>query len=124
MRREGRRGGHPIVAAALLLALGPVTTAQLGGGTTTKGAAEQIERGVRRPLPPLGPAPAPRADSVWVPDRWMGTPDGVFRVPGHWEQRRADGGYDVPPLTACDAAGRCVNMPAGVKPPVEQRVEP
>ncbi len=120
-------GAHGLLVAALLLAAHPGMTAQLGGGGVSgSGAAKQIERGVRHPLPPLPPAPAPpRPGSVWVPDRYLGAPEGgALHVPGHWEQRRADGQYDVPPLTVCDSAGRCATLPAAVKPPVEQRVEP
>jgi hypothetical protein len=106
---------------------GGVEVAQLGGGTRATGgtstsrSAEQIQRSVTQPLPALPPAPAPRNDRVWVPDRYVPGPAGTIHVPGHWEQPISSTQSRVPPLVVCDSGGHCTFVPGGVRPPAEQR---
>jgi hypothetical protein len=91
--------------------------AQLGGGLRPNPALNQLDRSVRKPLPSLPPAPAPRSDQVWVPDRYFPTPvGGTTFVPGHWERQINGQEYYAPSLPACTSAGQCVTTPAGVRP--------
>jgi len=107
----GKSAASPVLALALLI------LAQLGGSLRPNSAIDQLERSVRKPLPSLPPAPAPRSDQIWVPDRYFPTPEGGnAHVPGHWEQRLSDREYYVPPLQVCTQAGQCVTTPAGVRP--------
>ena len=112
--------GKPAVVLALML------LAQLGGSPRPNSALDQLERSVRKPLPALPPAPGPRSDQVWVPDRTFPTPDGgSAHVPGHWEGRISSQEYYVPPLLVCTPTGQCVTTPAGVRPlPPDSRQAP
>ena len=112
-------------SVARSLVTGAWLVAQLGGGSTPSSRAiDQIERSVTRPLPPLPPAPAPRSDSVWVPDRYVPGSAGPVHVPGHWEQRVSPYEVQVPPLVACTPGGDCALVPGGVRPPAERRQSP
>lgn len=107
------------------LFVGAWLVAQLGGGgTPSSRAIDQIERSVTRPLPSLPPAPPPRSDSVWVPDRYVPGPSGPFHVPGHWEQSVGPNEVRVPPMVVCTPAGECALVPAGTRVPAEQRQTP
>lgn len=107
------------------LFVGAWLVAQLGGGgTPSSRAIDQIERSVTRPLPSLPPAPPPRSDSVWVPDRYLPGPSGLFHVPGHWEQTVAPNEVRVPPMVVCTPAGECTLVPAGTRLPAEIRQAP
>lgn len=75
-------------------------------------------------MPALPPAPPPRDDRVWVPDRYVDRPTGSVLVPGHWERRLNSREHYVPPLTVCGSAGACTEVPAGVRPPPDQRQGP
>lgn len=117
------RPGFLHVAGVLLT--GAWLVAQLGGGgTPSSRAIDQIQRSVTRPMPSLPPAAAPRSDSIWVPDRYVAGPAGPVHVPGHWEQRIAPNEVRVPPLVVCTPGGECTLVPAGVRPPIEQRQSP
>jgi hypothetical protein len=87
-----------ILAGAMAIQLGPTTTQQ---------AVDQMNRSSMRgvPTPPAAARPAPRPDSVWVPDRWLsvpGAPASVFE-PGHWVIYTPEGGRIAPPPPRPDA---------------------
>ena len=81
-----------LLAGAMSVPLGPTTTGR---------AVDQMNSSSMRGVP-VPPAPvAPRADMIWVPDRYVaipGHPDGVH-VPGHWVTVTPDGRVIVPPRT-------------------------
>ena len=100
---------------------------QTGGGTGLGHAVDGITRSSTAPVPTVTPLPAPRPDSVWVPDRYLSTPHtgGTVLVPGHWERRVSDHESYVPPLTTINPAdGRLQTFPAGVRPRAEERTAP
>jgi hypothetical protein len=92
LARLVRGVGGCLLAGAMSVPLGPTTTGR---------AVDQMNSSSMRGVP-VPPAPvAPRADMVWVPDRYVpipGHPSGVF-VPGHWRQVTPDGRVIAPPLT-------------------------
>lgn len=107
----GKSAASAVLAGLLLI------VAQLGGSLRPNPALNQLDRSVRQPLPTLPPAPAPRSDQLWVPDRYFPSTTGSnIHVPGHWENRQSDGQYYLPPLPACTSTGQCVTTPAGVRP--------
>jgi hypothetical protein len=95
------------------------------GATSTSQAVNPINSGAMRPLPSVTARPVVRDSMTWVPARQVpvpGEPTGVM-VPGHWERRLP--GTDevhVPPLTIFRSTGTPVTVPAGIRPPVEERV--
>jgi hypothetical protein len=96
------------------------------GPTTTSQAVNQINSGAMRPLPSVAPVPVARDTMTWVPPRLVpvpGAPTGVV-VPGHWERRLPDTNeVHVPPLVIRQpSTGTSMTFPAGIRPPVEQRV--
>ncbi|MGH7391064.1 MAG: hypothetical protein ACREM3_16640 [Candidatus Rokuibacteriota bacterium] len=96
-----------------------------GGGTLGPRPIDQLDRAVRQPLPSLPRAPAPRTDTIWVPDRYLDRPEGSLHVPGHWERRINPQEHYVPPLYVCNrSTGECAQIPAGVRPPPETRPGP
>jgi hypothetical protein len=79
------------------------------GPTTTQQAVDQMNASSMRgvPTPPPAARPAPRPDSVWVPDRWLsvpGAPASVFEQ-GHWAIYTPEGGRIAPPPPRPDATG-------------------
>lgn len=118
MRRWGRSGrgraGGLLLAGAILLPPGP-------GGRVL----DRLVQAVSGPLPRVDPSPIPRDDRLWVPDRYLPTPSGLLHVPGHWELRISEREVWVPPLIGCrPATGRCVGLPAGIRPAPEARPGP
>ena len=85
-----RRALGWLLAGALTVQLGPTTTGR---------AVDQITRDSMRgvPVPPV-PA-APRQDRIWVPDRYVYTPEHPrgLHVPGHWVTVTPEGQLIVPP---------------------------
>lgn len=100
-----------------------------GRGTNPNvGLSQRVQSMPLTPVAPSSPgvAVAIRPDMVWVPDRYVpvpGAPPGVL-VPGHWEQRISDCAVYVPPLTIVHPAGESSVIPAGVRPPADERVGP
>jgi len=110
--------GSALVVTALL--------AQLGSGTPLQRSFDQIQRSVTKPVPQAPPAPVSRPGDVYVPGRYVSDPvdgRGVL-VPGHWERPLPSGEYLTPPITICSSTGACTTIPAGVRPPLEQRQTP
>lgn len=67
-----------------------------------------------------------RPDTMWVPDRYVsvpGAPEGVL-VPGHWERRISEREVYAPPLVIVHPRGGSELIPAGVRPPAEERNSP
>jgi hypothetical protein len=101
----------------MLVPLGPTTTSQ---------AVSQINAASMRPLPSTAPRPVVRDNMIWVPTRSARLPGepGTVMVPGHWERRLPDGNQvHVPPLTVFPPSGAPVTVPAGIRPPVEERFD-
>ena len=117
------RGGC-LLGAATMMPLAGAAMPPLGP-TTTSQAVNQINSGSMRPLPSATPRPVVRDSMIWVPTRiapFPGEPTGVT-VPGHWE-RRLPGTNEVhvPPLTIDrPSTGTTETLPAGIRPPVEER---
>ncbi len=111
--------GARIVATLVLLWGGLVFQPSTSAGVR---AINQVNRAATRPLPAV---PAPKvapAERVWVPDRVVAGSDGLVHVPGHWERRINDQETHTPPLSACPVTnGRCILIPAGVRPEPEAR---
>jgi hypothetical protein len=95
-------------------------------GTTPAGRIlDRLEQAVKAPLPGAPARPVSRPEQVWVPDRYVVRPDGVvLHVPAHWERPISSTEVYAPPLVACPAAGPCVLVPAGPRPPIEVRPGP
>jgi hypothetical protein len=96
------------------------------GPTTTSQAVSQMNAMSMRPLPSLAPRPVVRDSMVWVPTR-MATHSGeAVMVPAHWERRLPDTGQvHVPPLTIVrPSTGATETVPAGVRPPADERAAP
>ena len=97
------------------------------GPTTTPQAVSQMNRMSMRPLPSVAPRPVVRDSMVWVPARVTSVfgETGVM-VPGHWERRLPDTNeVHVPPLTIFrPSTGVSETLPAGIRPPTEERFGP
>lgn len=116
MRRSCRRA-VTVLAGWLTVHAGALTP----GGPVL----DRLQEAVTRPLPSVAEREPPRADRVWVPDRYVPRPDGALvHVPGHWERPLPARQVHVPPLFACTAAGACTVVPAGVRPPADERTGP
>jgi hypothetical protein len=116
-RRLSRAAAGCLLAGGLAIQLGPTTTSQ---------AVDRINAMSMRPLPSVAPRPVVRDSMVWVPARVVpvpGEPTGVT-VHGHWERRLpATHEVHVPPLTIVrPSTGAIETVPAGIRPPVEQRL--
>ena len=124
--RGGRVVRAAIIAGALGLALPPTSLAQGGSPGARGDIFDRLNSSSMRPLPSLPPAPAPRQDAIWVPDRYLSLPGipGPVHVPGHWEHRVAPYEVFTPPLVGRAPDGRQVLFPAGVRPTVDQRQAP
>jgi hypothetical protein len=98
----------------------PVKTTPLGP------TIERLEKSTTSPVPSVPAPAAPAADMIWVPDRHVQVPgiDGNVWVPGHWERKLSDREYYVPDLVGRTQDGGTVNVPAGTRPPVEERHGP
>ena len=105
----------------------PASGRMLSSGTTPGGAVfDRLDRSTTRPVPQVqAPAVSPSVD-VWVPDRYVQTPQGdpSVLVPGHWERRLSDHEVYTPPLIGTTPNGDVINNPAGVRPPANERQAP
>ncbi|HEV8617672.1 MAG TPA: hypothetical protein VGU22_19435 [Methylomirabilota bacterium] len=95
----------------------------LPGPTTTSRAVDQINGMSTQPLPTTPPRAVMRPDMIWVPDRYLRVPGeaGMARVPGHWEQVLSPHEVYVPPLVVDGPGHRSQTVPAGVRPPTDER---
>lgn len=113
------------VAQALAGCLLGAMTFQLGP-TTTSQAVDRMNSMSMRPLPSTPPRPVVREPLVWVPDRVVPMPgEGVVVVPGHWERPLDSHEVHVPSLTVRNPeTGVSTTLPAGVRPPSDERIGP
>ena len=107
-----------LLGGALTVPLGPTTTGR---------AVDQINRQWTQPVTTAPSRETPRADQVWVPDRYVviAGESAPVLVPGHWERRISDSEFDVPALTIFrPSTGAHETFPGGVRGPVETRPAP
>ena len=87
-------------------------------------AMARINAASRAPIPVTSGNAIVRPDLEWVPDRYVPvTGGGTAMVPGHWEQRLSPREVYVPPIVIV-TPGTQETIPAGVRPPVDQRQGP
>jgi hypothetical protein len=114
-RRLARGTAGCLLGGAMMVPLGPTSTGQ---------AVNQINSTSMRPMPSVAPRPVVSETMIWVPTRSVSVPgQGTVTVPGHWE-RRLPGTNEVhvPPLVVYPQhPGTPFTVPAGVRPPVEER---
>jgi hypothetical protein len=118
LRRRLLRGAIGcLLGGAMAVPLGPTTTSQ---------AVNQMNATSTRPLPSYAPREVVRERNVWVPARSVPLPGrGTVSVPGHFERRLDNGDVYVPPLTVRDpATGVTTTLPAGTRPPSDDRLAP
>jgi hypothetical protein len=117
LRRLGRGTVGCLLAGAMMVPLGPTTTSQ---------AVNQMNATSMRGLPSVAPRPIVRDSTLWVPTRVVPLPgEGTVVVPGHWERRLEGRDVYVPSLTVRNPeTGVTTTLPAGVRPPVDERVGP
>jgi hypothetical protein len=116
-RRLARAVVGCLLGGAMAVQLGPTTTSQ---------AVNQMNATSTRPLPSYVPREVVRERNVWVPARTVPLPgQGRVSVPGHFERRLDNGDVYVPPLTIRDpATGATTTLPAGTRPPSDDRLAP
>ena len=118
LRRRLLRGAIGcLLGGAMAVPLGPTTTSQ---------AVNQMNATSTRPLPSYAPREVVRERNVWVPARSVPLPGrGTVSVPGHFERRLDNGDVYVPPLTVRDpGTGVTTTLPAGTRPPSDDRLAP
>jgi hypothetical protein len=106
-----------LLGGAMAIQLGPTTTSQ---------AVNQMNATSMRGLPPVERRPVVRDSMIWVPQRHVRLPgEGRVVVPGHWERRLDGHEVFVPPLSVRHPeTGVTKTLPAGPRPPVEERLAP
>jgi hypothetical protein len=116
-RRLARAVVSCVLGGAMAVPLGPTTTSQ---------AVNQMNATSMRPLPSYAPREVVRERNVWVPARSVPLPgQGTVSVPGHFERRLDNGDVYVPPLTVRNpATGATTTLPAGTRPPSDDRLSP
>ena len=117
IRRLSRSTVGCLLGGAMAIQLGPTTTSQ---------AVNQINATSMRGVPSVAPTPVPRMDMIWVPARVVNLPgEGTVTVPAHWERRLDGRDVYVPSLTVRGTqTGQTTTLPAGTRPPVEERLGP
>jgi len=96
------------------------------GPTTTSQAVNQMNATSMRPLPSVAPPAAVAETMIWVPTRVVPLPgQGTVMAPGHWERRLGAHEVHVPSLDVRNLeTGVTTVLPAGIRPPAEERVGP
>jgi hypothetical protein len=117
LRRLTRGVAGCLLGGAMMVPLGPTTTSQ---------AVNQMNATSMRPLPSVAPREVVRERNVWVPTRVVPVPgQGTVMVPGHFERRLDGRDVYVPPLTVHDLdTGATTTLPAGTRPPSDERLAP
>ena len=117
LRRLARATAGCLLGGAMMVPLGPTTTSQ---------AVNQMNATSMRPLPSVAPTPAMGETMIWVPTRVVPFPgQGTVVAPGHWERRLGAHEVYVPPLTVRNPeTGATTVLPAGSRPPTEERLGP
>lgn len=105
---------------------GPVlATMLLAQGVLARDPIDSVKSLAVRPVP-QAPISAPPA-SVWVPARRVVLPGGGVEqvlVPGHYERVISPTQVAVPPLVIHTPSGQTITIPAGDRPPADQRIGP
>jgi hypothetical protein len=117
IRRLARSTAGCLLGGAMAIQLGPTTTSQ---------AINQMNATSMRGVPSMTPTPVPRTDMIWVPARVVNLPgEGTVTVPAHWERRLDGHDVYVPSLTVRGTqTGQTTTLPAGTRPPVDERLGP
>ena len=117
VRRLARGTAGCLLGGAMMVPLGPATTSQ---------AVNQMNATSMRPLPSVAPPPGVGETMIWVPTRVVPLPGrGTVVAPGHWERRLGPHEVYVPPLAVRNPeTGATTVLPAGIRPPTEERVGP
>jgi hypothetical protein len=117
LRRLARATAGCLLGGAMMVPLGPTTTSQ---------AVNQMNATSMRPLPSVAPPPAVAETMIWVPTRVVPLPgQGTVVAPGHWERRLDAHEVHVPSLDVRNLqTGATTVLPAGIRPPAEERVGP
>jgi len=117
LRRLARATAGCLLGGAMMVPLGPATTSQ---------AVNQMNATSVRPLPSVAPPQAGGETMIWVPTRVVPLPgQGTVVAPGHWERRLGAHEVYVPPLTVRNPeTGATTGLPAGIRPPTEERLGP
>lgn len=115
--RQWARASVSVLLGAMAVHLGPTTASQ---------AVNQINGMSSRPVPSVASPPSVREPLVWVPDRVVRLPgEGNVVVPGHWERPVEPHQVHVPSLTVRNPeTGASTTLPAGIRPPVDERIGP
>jgi hypothetical protein len=105
---------------------GPLLVAMLlAQGPLARDPIDSVKSLAIRPVP-QAPTTSPPA-SVWVPARRVVLPGGGVEqvlVPGHYERVISPTQVAVPPLVIHTPSGQTLTIPAGDRPPVDQRIGP
>jgi hypothetical protein len=117
VRRLAQGTAGCLLGGAMMVPLGPATTSQ---------AVNQMNATSTRPLPSVTPPPRGGETMIWVPTRVVPLPgQGTVVAPGHWERRLGAHEVYVPPLTVRNPqTGATTALPAGIRPPTEERLGP
>ena len=117
VRRLARGTAGCLLGGAMMVPLGPATTSQ---------AVNQMNATSMRPLPSVAVPPSVGETMIWVPTRVVPLPgQGTVVAPGHWERRLDAHKVYVPPLAVRNLeTGATTVLPAGIRPPTEERVGP
>jgi hypothetical protein len=117
VRRLTRTAAGCLLGGAMAVPLGPTTASQ---------AVNQMNATSMRGVPSVAPTPAPRTDMIWVPTRVVRLPgQGTVTVPAHWERRLDGRDVYVPSITVRGPQpGETTTVPAGTRPPVDERLGP
>ena len=105
---------------------GPVlATVLLAQSVLGRDPIDSVKSLATRPVPQAAAPAAPV--SVWVPPRWIVLPGSGREqvvVPGHYERVISPTQVAVPPLVIDTPSGRTITIPAGERPPADQRIGP
>jgi len=117
VRQLARGTAGCLLGGAMMVPLGPTTISQ---------AVNQMNATSMRPLPSVAPPQGVGETMIWVPTRVAPLPgQGTVVAPGHWERRLGAHEVYVPPLVVRHPeTGATTVLPAGRRPPVEERIGP
>jgi len=127
MNRAVTQLGGVLLGIALLLSVaGPrFAYGQMSWSGTTPGGAvfDRVDRLMTQPAPQVQAPTAPPAVDMWVPDRYVQTPQGdsFVVVPGHRERRLSDHEVYTPPFAGATPDGNVMNFSAAVRPASNER---
>jgi hypothetical protein len=116
-RRLTRASAGCLLGGAMMVPLGPTSTSQ---------AVNQMNATSMRGLPSVESREVVRDPMIWVPQRHVPIPgEGTVVVPAHWERRLDGREVYVPPLTVRNPeTGATTTLPAGIRPPSDERLSP